>query len=96
MLMSLSASHAASLLLLGLLSASASGWCSRLRLKQDCLLRSWGPGSLTAEAVRELDRGLEDTWRETCIRCQYLIIIPTLTSQHLRHWPVSCWYWLLV
>ena len=62
-LMSLSASQAASLLLLGLLSSSASGWCSRVRLKQDCLLRSRGWASLTPEAVRELDLGLEDTWR---------------------------------
>ena len=66
--MSLRASQAASLLLLGLLSSSASvpasGCCSRLRLKQLCLLRSGGLRSLTltAEAVRELDLGLEDTW----------------------------------
>ena len=68
--MSLRASQAASLLLLGLLSPSASapasGCCSKLRLKQLCLLRSGGPRSLTltAEAVRELDLGLEETWRQ--------------------------------
>ena len=68
--MSLRASQAASLLLLGLLSPSASapasGCCSKLRLKQLCLLRSGGPRSLTltAEAVRELDLGLEDTWMQ--------------------------------